>query len=98
VPTPAISDQVGDLGPFLRELGHEVVTVTIAPAGQESQDASRARAERMLAALRGIEPNLLLNSRVVVSELAGDERELVDPTGTMPAATDVLFLGITEIN
>jgi hypothetical protein len=34
----------------------------------------------------------------VVSELAGDERELVDPTGTMPAATDVLFLGITEIN
>ena len=75
-----------------------VGAATIAPDGQESQDASRARAERLLAALRGIEPNLLLNTKVVVSELAGDERKLLDPVGTMPAATDVLFLNLYEIN
>jgi hypothetical protein len=96
-PTSDIGAQVGELGPFLRELNHDVGQVTIAPAGQESQDASRARAERLLASLRGIEPNLLLNARVAVSELAGDERKLLDPVGTMPTATDVLFLNIIEI-
>jgi hypothetical protein len=103
VPVPDINTQAGFLVPFLREVlgtGTTAITsVSLAPTGVETPDATRARANNLLAALKEADPAMFALPVVSTSiALQGAEADFARATGNMPAANDVLFIHISEIN
>ncbi len=102
VPSPGINTQAGFLVPLLREFvnaGAAISSVSLVPVGVETPDATRARADSLLAALKEADPQLFALVGFFGSiPLQGTETDLARATGTMPTASDVLFIHTVELN